>query len=398
MRNHPHLLVIGASGRFLARSASLAGYQVSVIDLFGDSDTRQLSASSQGDGRPKRMHPLVRRVAALGDLVVELPLDVAERSPYYTVLFSGGCENYPEFFDSDFWGSAIVAGPARSSIESLLCLRRVKNACQQLQIQTPNTIQDSDTKVAVSENWLVKRVRSGGGLQIRRWNDTEPVGFGAGYYLQEEISGTTISGCYVAAEINGRTTTALLGACQQLPNRTPDDFRYCGSLGPVLLDTHLHEEIERVGRRIAAEFFLSGVFGIDFISAANGLYLVDINPRITASAELIERFYRAIQPQFTIVGSHLDATLEGRLPIRLSEFEEHIFSKRIIYSTAARPLIIDESMAEFFNSVQWITDIPAVGTEIQPGHPLVTVHASAQDRNALAIQSAKRVQDLKKYM
>ena len=404
MFKSPHVLVIGASGRFLAQSAVLAGWQVSVIDLFCDLDTQQFCSSSNQINTAELSIGGAYKVDALGDLRFGEKIGVGEvfkgvesdrRAKSYTIVFSGGAENYAEFFRPGFWPVSKIAGPSESSIKRLLSWSIIQNVCQRHQIQTPRTIFAPDHAIDNRTTWLKKQIRSGGGLHLQPWTHGEEVEFGEGFYLQEKMDGPTVSGCFVAKQEEGRVTTVLLGACRQLPNENLNDFRYQGSLGPVQLDARDHEEMERVGRRIASEFFLNGVFGIDFILSENGLHLVDTNPRIPASAELIERYYRISRSDFTIVGVHLDATERGQIPSPIKDFREPVFSKTIIYLDSQFPLVVNEKMVEHFQGSPWLTDVPAIGTLINPCHPVITVHAEAQDEQSLTVESIRRIKKIR---
>jgi predicted ATP-grasp superfamily ATP-dependent carboligase len=384
MLDRPHVLVIGASGRFVAQSAVFAGYQVSVIDLFGDVDTKQICMASNRFSEEENSVSWAHKIDALSDLsasghsgmgAVLRAVELEMGSVPFTIVFAGGAENYPEFFGHGFWGASLVAGPPASSVARLLHWPAIKEFCQQHQIQTPRSVHRLSQSADASLVWLQKRERSGGGLQVQRWESSGSVDFEGGYYLQQKIEGTTLSGCFVSVQNEGRGVTHLLGACQQLPNEDPNDFRYQGSLGPVDLDERDRAQMKRVGCCIASEFSLEGVWGIDFISTADGLFLVDINPRIPASAELIERYYRRSQPDFTILGAHLDAAVNGQLPAAIEEVGDCFFSKRIVYLESEMPLVVDDAMVAFFKSSPAITDIPMCGTEIMPGHPVVTIHA-----------------------
>lgn len=402
MRNHQRVLIIGASGRFLAQSSVFAGCQVSVVDLFADEDTRQFCAASNRFLSSAHLMSTARRIDAVGDLAsigkksngkVLHALGLETGSSSYAIVFSGGGENYPEFFRLGFWGCSEVAGPAEDSIAGLLQWSAVTRICRAYQIKLPRSFdgQDAGLRIDGVGSWLKKRVRSGGGLQIQTWDSSCKVALEAGCYLQEVIQGTTLSGCFVSCDSDGRSSTCLLGVCQQLPNETPGDYRYRGSRGPINISEADYQEIERVGRSIASELNLSGVWGIDFIVSSQGLFLIDINPRVTASAELIERFYRRIRSDFTILGTHLEAAIGGRIPTPLRGFGGFAFSKAIVYLDSAVPLIVDEAMNEFFWGNSWITDIPSVGTKIQPGHPIVTVHAGAENQRALEAKSIQRI-------
>lgn len=410
MFNHPHVLVVGASGRFLAQSALLSGCKVSVIDLFGDVDTRQLCAASEGFSTDGNSGAWARKIEALGDLAamgengrVRLLEELSPKAgaPSLVIVFAGGAENYPRFFDSAFWGRATVAGPSEKSIAALLQWPTVERVCRTHQIPTPRSCGGrlATENLSASTTWLRKRERSGGGLQIQHWDGAEPAEIGEGFYLQESIEGATVSGCFISSRTEGRSSTRLLGVCRQLNNPMnnpkPDDYRYRGSTGPIQLDEGALREVERAGYRIAAEFGIEGVWGIDFISNKRGLYLIDINPRITASAELIQRYYRRSQAGFTILAAHLEATQCGRLPTPLSTFGDRLFSKTILYWESDAPLVVNEALVEFFQRSSAITDIPGLGTEIQPGHPLVTVHCEGENQADLETEARKHIKQVR---
>ena len=117
MLNPLHVLVIGASGRFLAQSAILAECQVSVVDLFGDVDTQRLCAASNRFSTDDESTSWAEKIDALGDLSVQSKHEAGEvlktvppemSSTLFTIVFSGGAENYPEFFRHGFWGRSRV--------------------------------------------------------------------------------------------------------------------------------------------------------------------------------------------------------------------------------------------------------------------------------------------------
>lgn len=408
MSDRPHILIIGASGRFLAQSAFKAGHSVSVLDLFGDVDTRQICLDSEQFLPFEESAVKTRRIESLYSLVYNSGSGVDEKknltpefgagSPH-SIVFSGGAENFPEFFSRDFFPYCRVAGPPEASIKRLLCLRTIESACEQHRIRFPTTCGSLKQPLDMAKVWLRKRIRSGGGLQTQKWRGAESVDvklidFSSGEYLQEKIVGETLSGCFVATT----GEASLLGACAQHSNPNNDDFLYRGSAGPIPLFPELYHEMLRVGEIIAREFQLVGVFGIDFVMADGDLFLVDINPRVPASAELIERFQRLTMPSFTIVRVHLDACFEGRLPTPKRIFGQSIFSKRVVYLESNQPLKVSAAFVDYLQSNSHITDIPQPGTEIQPGHPIVTVHAQAEDIRSLKKESSKRVQEFKRAL
>ena len=413
LTEHLHILIVGASGRFLAASALAAGYVVSVADLFGDFDTRLICEQS-GKFRlikDRRSTPKSLKIESLkclskrgGELTSENRTQFFELESLGAdvVIFAGGAENHPEFFGSQFLTPAYIAGPSATSIERLLSSKAINQACKDHSIRRPLTICSSVQTNLIEElnkDWLQKQIRSGGGLQTRRWDGVAAIDFSKGDYLQEFVDGETVSGCYICSRHKDRTKTdrtktRLLGACVQQTNFAKNDFRYRGSVGPMILLEEEYHEMARVGRCIAEAFKLVGVFGIDFIRGSQGICMIDINPRVPASAELIERSRRKYDPTFTIVGAHLAASMQHQLPTPAEISNEYLNSKTIIYLPANRQLKVDVGLVDYFQNQSYISDVPMLGSKIEANHPLVTVHAEAGDAEALKVKSDQRIAEL----
>jgi predicted ATP-grasp superfamily ATP-dependent carboligase len=105
---------------------------------------------------------------------------------------------------------------------------------------------------------------------------------------------------------------ALLGVTSQRLSETGGEacrFRYGGSLGPLELSDSLREQFERIGRRLSESFRLVGLFGVDAVVAGAAVWPIEVNPRYTASIEVLERALG-----IAAVGLHADACRLGRLP------------------------------------------------------------------------------------
>jgi len=61
-------------------------------------------------------------------------------------------------------------------------------------------------------------------------------------------------------------------------------------------------------------------------------------------------------------------------------------------------LIVDETTFDYFQSPSFVTDVPVVGSEIQPGHPVVTIHADADDQQVLKEVAAERTRELREQL
>src|SRR5262245_16720723 len=204
--------------------ADLARREVVAFDLFGDLD-------------------LAGRVVTRGSLS-EL-VDAAVGEPPSDVVYGASFENHP----------ALVARLAER--HTLLgnapeILRAVRDPARLL--SSPRmTFAEPD-----SGRWVCKPLRGGGGIRVRDWAGGAVA---AGSYLQERIDGLA---CSAAAVGDGRDAV-VLGLTEQLiglPAFGVSGYRWCGNI-VTRLPSALSEQAREICSRLAGEFGLRGLFGVD---------------------------------------------------------------------------------------------------------------------------------------
>ena len=164
-------------------------------------------------------------------------------------------------------------------------------------------------------------------------------------------------------------------------------FRYCGSLlasGHRLFDRG--DEVAGIARALAAavteEFGLVGLNGLDFVVRTGIPYPIEVNPRYSASMELVERSTGA-----SIFGMHEQACAGT-----LSE-EPHapraVFGKAVVFGRRAMTISEPGLRADFA-----IADVPHPGERIGRGRPICTVFAEGRDADECRkrlVREAERV-------
>ena len=108
-----------------------------------------------------------------------------------------------------------------------------------------------------------------------------------GTYLQEHIDGESCAAIYVG---DGRRSL-LLGLTRQLVGESwlhAAPFHYCGSIGLLQIEPPLRQALERLGDALVDSFGLRGIFGVDCIVRDDVPWPVEVNPRYTASVEVLE--------------------------------------------------------------------------------------------------------------
>jgi predicted ATP-grasp superfamily ATP-dependent carboligase len=163
-------------------------------------------------------------------------------------------------------------------------------------------------------------------------------------------------------------------------------FKYCGS---ILLDPE--EPAFRYARSLAeavtADFGLVGVNSIDFVAAHGIPYAVEVNPRYTASMELVERAYG-----ISIFETHVRACA-GTLPELPTPTPGHqmgTWGKAILY---ARRRVIPSDTERWLADPD-VRDVPAADEPIAPGHPICTIFAREQGPDRCLVELARRASRL----
>jgi len=348
----PDVLIVGVSTRPAADSAARAGFAVTALDAFGDLD----------------QSPGVRALSMPRDFGAPFSASSAARAAETlrcdAVAYLSNFENHPRAVHTlargrSLWGNAPGV------------LKRVRNpwlleaALERRGVPVPR-VASRATGVATH---LLKPRRSGGGHGIREWTPGTPIP--SGYYLQERIDGVPGSITFVAA--GGHTVP--LGLTRQIVGDSEFGASGCRYCGNILLraDDPLFARATRLSQIVAEEFELLGANGIDFIAHDGTPYPVEVNPRYSASLELVERAYGV-----SVFAAHAAACTSGDLPsFELARASRHMpaTGKAIVF--ARHDVVCGDTRAWLVDPT--VRDVPHPLERIPAGHPVCTVFADGAD-------------------
>ncbi len=278
-------LLTGVAVRPLAQSARRAGIDAASVDLFGDRDHR-------------RALPVLflGRAGADGYAAADL-VRLSRRVTADEVAYGADLENHPRLVAELSEGRRLLGNPPR-------VLRRVRDpsrleaSLREGGLPAPEVRRHGDPLPSGGEDagWLRKPLHGGGGRGVRPWRPGEAVD--EADYLQRRVRGAPVSLAFLADGRSGR----LLAVTEMLVGRPAfgaEGFTYCGSLlgvgggdrpapppgpaGEVPWAT-----ARRVVQRLSAAFELRGLNGLDAVFDGKTLWPVEVNPRWTASMELLE--------------------------------------------------------------------------------------------------------------
>ena len=362
------ILAVGASARSAAHSARRAGFHPLAIDLFADDDLVNLCQAERWDYR------------------LDTLLGISRRLPPCPWFYTGGLENHPDVIEA-LAGERLLYGNRACSLSAVRDPWLLASGLARHGFQTPRLLAvDEDLP---SGSWLLKRRRSAGGFHIQQIanpqadDEVRPVPLSLKEsdrtsYLQQYIAGPSYAAIYLGTE----ERTELVGVTQQLVGRSWTGacrFGYSGSIGPLDPDECRPGELRRLGTVVAREFSLRGLFGIDMVCNREGIWVIEVNPRYTASIEVLE--WACGVPTI----AHHVAACQGRaIPALDVASCERCFGKAVIFSR--RSVEIKESFQQLVHAVrdrdEWpaFADLPPLGSVIPKGRPITTVFACGATR------------------
>jgi predicted ATP-grasp superfamily ATP-dependent carboligase len=353
----------------MAESAARAGYAVTTLDAFGDLD--------QHAGVHALSLPRDFGVAFSAEAAASVASEISGAISGDAVAYLSPFENHPRALAElakgrALWGNA----PA--------VLHRVRDPLTVAQVLARHGLASPDVRSAIAplshddavHRWLVKPRASGGGHGVHWWQPDDVVPHSS--HLQRFIDGVPASIVFAAA----RCSAIPLGLTRQIVGDEAfgaTGFRYCGSILAPASDAQLGRDAEllaaasELASRLTYEFDLIGVNGIDFIARDGVPVPIEVNPRYSASMELVEQAYGV-----SIFEAHAAACLHGDLPaftLARARATGAAYGKAIVF---ARHDVTCGDTRGWLDDPS-VRDVPHPDELIPAGRPVCTVFARGAD-------------------
>jgi predicted ATP-grasp superfamily ATP-dependent carboligase len=355
------LLILGSSARAAAFSARRAGLQPVTADLFADGDLRAIAAAHRiaASDYPEAL-------AAVGATVAPSPW-----------IYTGALENHPDLVaqiarQRPLWGNDAPALRAvRDPFALATVLRRAGLPCP--------AVQPDASRLPRDGSWLVKPLASAGGQGIAPLGRSHDRATSRPCYYQQRIDGPSLAAVFLAAR-DGQTnesSATLVGVTRQWIGRPGCPFAYAGSLGPWPIAPGVRPRIAALGRTLAAAFRLSGLFGVDLILRDGEPWTVEVNPRYTASVEVLELALR--RPLLAEHALACDADLDSeKLLIAPPSPCSRAVGKLILFAPAPCrfPNLREHHVTtDGPFTIPRLADLPDPDTPFEAGAPVLTLFA-----------------------
>ena len=367
------LILIGASVRALAFSCIRAGYNPWCIDLYADEDlTKNCPTTLITKSFPDEISDLIKT------------------APKVPILYTGGLENHSALLQS-LSAERTVLGITGNTLTNLRNTPEFYNLLKSKQINTPNII--TSTKDLNKEtSYLRKPKYRSGGLGIKPFDPSkQAIVDDSDFYYQEFIKGESRSAifCFTESGFELLGTTIQSSGTQSLH---ADDFLYSGNIGPVKPNNSELTELQTIGEIISSNYRPRGLLGMDYILNESKVYPLEINPRYTASMEVLEL---ALGQNF--ITKHMQAFGFKAICENPARTEPSVIGKAIYYAPhdvlipEDAPWVSIEANPRLFST---FADIPRANSAIDKVSPVVTIFAKADSLTEVEVQLKKLTSQL----
>jgi predicted ATP-grasp superfamily ATP-dependent carboligase len=350
------ILIVASSGRMLAQSAKRAGLVPIVIDLFGDRDTRELALAAQ-----------VVDVLAPSALTAAVDA-LAAHFEISQAVYGSGLESHPASLD--FLHSRLpVLGNSPATSRSLHDKRAFFALLDSLGIAHPEVRFEPPGSAA---DWLLKPYRGEGGAGIVFYDGTV---YEEEIYWQRYHKGRAMSVLFLA----DRRSAQSIGFNRQCTMAAAGHpFAFSGIINHAVLPDAAKRQLHGWLQALTPAYALVGLNSLDFIWDGRQAWVLEINPRPSASLALYDSSF-----EFGLLALHLAACRGKMPPFKFHSIPHSAYQILHAPNACCVPANMDWP--------DWAMDRPQNGSLIRAGHPICSIMARANtSRRTMALLRARR--------
>ena len=331
------------SGRGVVCSSQKFGCKLGVMDVFGDKDC-QISAAFW-----RHIGTCVPGQTVIDSEKFLSSLSVFKINGFKGLVIGSGFEGKYDLLRRANEILPLYASPLSvfSYLESpVLFFETLKL----LEVPFPQVNLSADSFEELGPDWILKDLGSSGGLGIKKQTGRKSK---SSEYFQKRLPGTTVSLSFFA---DGRNFIPLGYSQPATIQQSNLPFVFCGLDGPIEVDDSINQEALRISKLIVQKFKLRGFNGIDFLISDKAVNFIDLNPRITASFEILQEAH-----SFCFLEKHIHLTRDilgnTYVPKSFPTMKKKIISGfRVIY--AQSDFYMNEHFQESLFNNKFLINIP----------------------------------------
>ena len=369
------LLLIGINTRSMLNSALKLDYEIFSTSYFSTSDTPTIKNQKIILEEKDNESSGVFEDEFDSSRILEISKDYIDEANYI-IPISGISPN--DFSKKD--QKKILGNRNTAEIEDKF--RFYKKIKDEFKVPETFLIKDVDEAIEISRNkpnikYILKPLKGSGGYNINLLNNDSSIQLNDGekFILQEFVEGINLSSSILGSRDHKKTImNSRLLTENDFENN--NSFIYIGNILPLTDESILanvkdidkiNSEMIETSQNLAHEFDLIGSNGVDYILNENGLYVIEVNPRIQGTFECVEKSLG-----INMLDAHIKSCLNESVEIPEAKYYSY---KKIIYSPCRNKYLkID---------LNNIYDLPHIGTITEKSEPLLTIIDKNTDFNKL---------------
>jgi predicted ATP-grasp superfamily ATP-dependent carboligase len=307
-------------------------------------------------------------------------------SDYLGFVYGSGFEAQPDLLQKIATMLPLLGNTA-ATVQAVKSADNFFAVLRQCQIPFPAVIQDS-AEMDPRQSYLKKFAAGCGGTHIRYATPADAV-LETNYYYQQQLNGRAVSLLFIAnnsgIEVIGFNEQWLCPAKQ-----TP--FRYGGAVSHITLALSIKQQLMTAAQQLTQAFNLLGLNSLDAIVCGYVAYVLEINPRLSATVDLyadenlLQRHVQACLPSISDSGADLHSDVA---------MPQSSTAHAIVYAQTAM------TITHAVDWPSWALDIPQIipgaALALAVGDPVCSVVAmtdNAESSKQLAQTRVKIMQEL----
>jgi methenyltetrahydromethanopterin cyclohydrolase len=358
------ILIVASSARLLAQLIRKEGVSPLAIDSFTDVDTQKSTLEAIKVGDLSIVH------------VKEAISILSQRHCITHVIYGSGLERHQDtlkYLEQNF----IVVGNSVdvfSAVQNKVCFFK---KLKQHHISYPET---SFHPPGNEKNWLVKPLFGEGGIGIKKYG-----GESIDCYWQKYCAGTPRSVLFIAK----RAEYKIIGFHKQFTAQINDhQFVFAGVINQPEINSIIIQALKKILDNLVVEFALKGINSLDFIEKNSQCYVLEINPRPSASLNLYNS---------SLLSEHINSSTKGGGALAPPDSRKE---KALSFYRAYKILFAEKDIT-ISNQIVWplwVLDIPCEGSIINTGDPICSIIAGGKNEQQVEGLLLSRQQQLTKLL
>lgn len=345
------IIIAAIASSAYVKAAVVAGFEVVAIDAFVDIDTQRLA---------KHCYQIALNGNQLDANQLINILDNIDLQSFVGFCYGAGFEQTPAVL-SQINERIPVFGNTAKVVEQCKSVDYFFNLCDSFNVPYPPV---KTERPLHSHGWIQKEIGGSGGGHIQQFFDTEDAQKDNVYYQQFQ-AGKSISCLFMVSD----TAVQVIGFSEQwLAEQSVAPFSYGGAVSHANISEQAKMRLKECVVKLSKAIGLIGLNSCDVICDGDTVYVLEINPRLSATIDLYA------SKQCNLMAMHV-AACQHDVDTNLMQLNKQYKTSHAHQVIYAKHEMSVENDAHW---PPWVCDIPTAGSRFMAGSPICTVLAEAE--------------------